>query len=76
MKLAASGFALQLHVEGELESTYLDMAAMASKAGLAKDHLVRHYPPPNVSSNITQVDSECSYWERSIGYTNRNCKQL
>ena len=55
MKLAANdGFALQLHVEGELESTYLDMAAMASKAGLAKDRLVRHYSPPNVSSNITQ----------------------
>ena len=44
MKMASSdGFALQLHVEGELESTYLDMAAMASKAGLAKDRLVRHY---------------------------------
>ncbi len=55
MKLAANdGFALQLHVEGELESTYLDMAAMASKAGLAKNRLVRHYSPPNVSSNITQ----------------------
>ena len=55
MKLAANdGFALQLHVEGELESTYLDMAAMASKAGLAKDRVVRHYSPPNVSSNITQ----------------------
>lgn len=55
MKMASSdGFALQLHVEGELESTYLDMAAMASKAGLAKDRLVRHYSPPNVSSNITQ----------------------
>ena len=78
MKLAANdGFALQPHVEGELESIYLDMAAMASKAGLAKDRLVRHYSPPNVSSNITpRIDSECSYWERSIGYTNRNCKQL
>ncbi|MEC7178002.1 MAG: TatD family hydrolase [Candidatus Thermoplasmatota archaeon] len=55
MKMASSdGFALQLHVEGELESTYLDMAAMASKAGLAKNRLVRHYSPPNVSSNITQ----------------------
>ena len=55
MKMASSdGFALQLHVEGELESTYLDMATMASKAGLAKDRLVRHYSPPNVSSNITQ----------------------
>ncbi|HII51154.1 MAG TPA: metal-dependent hydrolase [Candidatus Poseidoniaceae archaeon] len=55
MKLAANeGFALQLHVEGELESTYLDMAKMASKAGLSKDRLVRHYSPPNVDSTITQ----------------------
>ena len=55
MELAANdGFALQLHVEGELESTYADMAAMAHKAGLAKDRLVRHYSPPNVKSEITQ----------------------
>ena len=55
MKLAANqGFALQLHVEGELESTYMDMATMASKAGLSKDRLVRHYSPPNVDSTITQ----------------------
>ncbi|MEC7096701.1 MAG: TatD family hydrolase [Candidatus Thermoplasmatota archaeon] len=55
MKLAASdGFALQLHVEGELESTYRDMAAMASEAGLAKNRLIRHYSPPNVDSVVTQ----------------------
>ena len=55
MKLAASdGFALQLHVEGELESTYSDMAAMASEAGLAKNRLIRHYSPPNVDSVVTQ----------------------
>ena len=55
MKLAANdGFALQLHVEGELESTYRDMAAMAEKAGLSKNRLVRHYSPPNVDSGITQ----------------------
>lgn len=55
MELAAKdGFALQLHVEGELESTYADMAALADKAGLAKDRLVRHYSPPNVKSEITQ----------------------
>ena len=55
MKLAANdGFALQLHVEGELESTYSDLASMADKAGLSKDRLVRHYSPPNVSSSITK----------------------
>ena len=55
MRLAANdGFALQLHVEGELESTYSDLASMAEKAGLSKDRLVRHYSPPNVSSTITK----------------------
>ena len=55
MTLAATeGFAIQLHVAGELASTYSDMATMASKAGLSKDRLVRHYSPPNVDSTITQ----------------------
>ena len=55
MSLAANdGFALQLHVEGELESTYSDMAAMAEKSGLQKDRLIRHYSPPNVGAKITQ----------------------
>ncbi|MBT5391513.1 MAG: hypothetical protein HOL22_04105 [Euryarchaeota archaeon] len=48
------GIALQLHVEGELESTYNDMVSMAEKAGLAKNKLVRHYAPPDVSQQITQ----------------------
>ena len=51
---AGDGFALQLHVEGELESTYKDMAEMASRAGLSHDRLIRHYSPPNVDSLITQ----------------------
>lgn len=55
MHLAAQeGISLQLHVEGELESTYSDMAQMASKAGLPKDRLVRHYSPANVESKITK----------------------
>ena len=55
MKLAANdGFALQLHLEGELESTYRNMAAMADKAGLARNRLIRHYSPPNVASAVTQ----------------------
>ena len=55
MALAANeGFALQLHVEGELESTYRDMARMADKSGLPKDRLIRHYSPPNVNAEVTQ----------------------
>ena len=46
--------ALQLHVEGELETTYRDLASMAEKAGLEKNRLVRHYAPANVSEEITQ----------------------
>ena len=48
------GVALQLHVEGELESTYGDMASMAEKAGLAANRLVRHYAPANISQKVTQ----------------------
>ena len=48
------GVALQLHVEGELESTYRDMASMAQKSGLAANRLVRHYAPANISHEVTQ----------------------
>ncbi len=48
------GIVLQLHVEGELESTYRDLSQMASKAGLPARRLVRHYSPPNVDLAITQ----------------------
>ena len=48
------GVALQLHVEGELETTYRDIALMAERAGLDKHRLVRHYAPANVSGSITQ----------------------
>ncbi len=48
------GIALQLHVEGELESTYNDMVSMAKKAGLAKKKLIRHYAPPNVAQKMTR----------------------
>ena len=45
---------LQLHVEGELESTYSDLSTMANKTGLDASRLVRHYSPPNIDSNITK----------------------
>ena len=48
------GVALQLHVEGELETTYRDIALMAERAGLDKHRLVRHYAPANVAGSITQ----------------------
>ena len=48
------GVALQLHVEGELETTYRDIALMAEKAGLDKNRLVRHYAPANISEKVTQ----------------------
>ena len=48
------GVTLQLHVEGELETTYSDMSAMAQKAGLAANRLVRHYAPANISQQVTQ----------------------
>jgi TatD-related deoxyribonuclease len=55
MHLAAQeNIVLQLHVEGELESTYSDLSTMAKKAGLAANRLVRHYAPANVTGSITK----------------------
>jgi len=52
-RAAREGFALQLHVEGESEATYPDLALMADRAGLARDRLVRHYAPPDVRDSAT-----------------------
>jgi TatD-related deoxyribonuclease len=55
MHLAAQeDVTLQLHVEGELDSTYSDLSKMATKAGLDAKKLVRHYSPPNIDSRITK----------------------
>ena len=55
MHLAAQqNIVLQLHVEGELESTYSDLSRMAEKSGLPAKRLVRHYAPANVNASITQ----------------------
>ena len=54
MELAAKeGIPLQLHVEGESDETYGDLAEMADKAGLARERLVRHYAPPKVNAEYT-----------------------
>ena len=54
MQLAAKeGIPLQLHVEGESDETYGDLAEMADKAGLARERLVRHYAPPKVNAEYT-----------------------
>ena len=55
MHLAAQeNVVLQLHVEGELESTYSDLSKMAIKSGMDVKKLVRHYSPPNIDSKITR----------------------
>lgn len=54
MSLAArEKLPLQLHVEGESDETYSELATMADKAGLERKKLVRHYAPPNVSQEYT-----------------------
>ena len=54
MSLAArERLPLQLHVEGESDETYSELATMADKAGLERKKLVRHYAPPNVSQEYT-----------------------
>ncbi len=54
MHLAAQeGIPLQLHVEGESDATYPDLAARATKQGMDLVKLVRHYSPPDVRASHT-----------------------
>jgi len=48
------GITLQLHVEGELQSTYSDLSQMASKSGMDSKKIVRHYAPANIDAEITK----------------------
>jgi TatD-related deoxyribonuclease len=52
-RAAKQGFALQLHVEGESDATYPELAEMADRAGLPRDRLVRHYAPADVRDQAT-----------------------
>ena len=49
---AKENIALQLHVEGELDSTYRDLSKMAEKVNLSKHKLVRHYSPPQIDEAV------------------------
>ena len=51
---AKENIALQLHVEGELDSTYRDLSKMAGKVNLSKHKLVRHYSPPQIDEAMTR----------------------
>ena len=51
---AKENIALQLHVEGELDSTYRDLSRMAEKVNLSKHKLVRHYSPPQIDETMTR----------------------
>ena len=54
MHLAAQeGLPLQLHVEGESEETYPDLARRALRQGMDLQQLVRHYSPPDVREEHT-----------------------
>lgn len=54
MHLAAQeGIPLQLHVEGESDATYPDLAKRALQQGMDLVKLVRHYSPPDVRSEHT-----------------------
>ena len=44
---------LQLHVEGESDETYPDLAAKALRQGMDLVNLVRHYSPPDVRTSYT-----------------------
>ncbi len=51
---AKENIALQLHVEGELETTYRDLSEMAERVNLSKNKLVRHYSPPQIDESMTR----------------------
>ena len=51
---AKENIALQLHVEGELETTYRDLSEMAERVNLSKNKLVRHYAPPQIDESMTR----------------------
>ena len=54
MHLAAQeGLPLQLHVEGESDDTYPDLARRALRQGMDLQQLVRHYSPPDVREEHT-----------------------
>jgi len=54
MSLAAKeGVPLQLHVEGESDATYPELAKMADRVGLERHRLVRHYAPGDISEQAT-----------------------
>ena len=48
------GIPLQLHVEGELQSTYDDLSQMAITSGMDSKKIVRHYAPANIDAEITK----------------------
>jgi len=55
MHLASQeGITLQLHVEGELQSTYDDLSQMATTSGMDSKKIVRHYAPANIDAEITK----------------------
>lgn len=55
MQIAAKeNLALQLHVEGESDATYGELAKLGEKAGMDLRKLVRHYAPANVCESYTQ----------------------
>lgn len=47
-----TGIPLQLHMEEAGAETYSDLEAMAARAGLDPERLVRHFAPPDVSSKM------------------------
>ena len=54
MKLAKKeDIPLQLHVEGDSNQTYAELAKMADIAGLDRSKLVRHYAPSNIADSHT-----------------------
>lgn len=54
MSMASSAkTSIQLHVEENNEETYLQLSKLCESSGLPLDRAIRHYAPPDVSSEFT-----------------------
>ncbi len=48
-----SKISVQLHVEENGEKTYSELSELCSSSGISSERVIRHFAPPNVSSDFT-----------------------
>lgn len=51
---AKKGISVQLHVESDENAPYEEIGLMADKVGLAREKMIRHFAPPDISDELTK----------------------